>query len=69
MPGMSGRELATRVSARRRGIRVLFMSGYTDNVITSGGMLEKGLAFLQKPFPPGQLVQKVRDVLTRTTFA
>jgi PAS domain S-box-containing protein len=68
MPGMSGRELATRVAGRRRGIRVLFMSGYTDNVITSGGMLEKGITFLQKPFSPGQLVQKVRDVLNRTTF-
>jgi len=67
MPGMSGRELATRISARRRGIRVLFMSGYTDNVITSGGMLEKGLAFLQKPFSPALLVHKVREVLTRTT--
>jgi DNA-binding response OmpR family regulator len=69
MPGMSGRELAARISARRRGIRVLFMSGYTDNVITSGGVLEKGITFLQKPFSPGQLAQKVRDVLTRTTFA
>ncbi len=63
MPGMSGRELATQVSQRRRGIRVLFMSGYTDNVITTGGMLEKGLAFLQKPFSPNNLVQKVREVL------
>jgi CheY-like chemotaxis protein len=66
MPGMSGRELATLISARRRGIRVLFMSGYTDNVITSGGMLEKGLAFLQKPFSPARLVHKVREVLTGT---
>jgi signal transduction histidine kinase/CheY-like chemotaxis protein len=69
MPGMSGRELAAHITARRRGIRVLFMSGYTDNVITSGGVLEKGITFLQKPFSPGQLTQKVRDVLTRTTFA
>jgi PAS domain S-box-containing protein len=69
MPGMSGRELAARISARRRGIRVLFMSGYTDNVITSGGVLEKGITFLQKPFSPGQLAQKVRDVLTHTTLA
>jgi len=69
MPGMSGRELAARITARRRGIRVLFMSGYTDNVITSGGVLEKGITFLQKPFSPGQLTQKVRDVLRRTTFA
>jgi DNA-binding response OmpR family regulator len=66
MPGTSGRELAERISARRQGIRVLFMSGYTDNVITSGGMLEEGLAFLQKPFSPGALVQKVREVLSQT---
>jgi two-component system cell cycle sensor histidine kinase/response regulator CckA len=45
---------------------VLYMSGYTDNVITSGGMLEKGLAFLQKPFSPGFLVQRVREVLSQT---
>ena len=66
MPGTSGRELAERISARRRDIRVLFMSGYTDNVITSGGMLEEGLAFLQKPFSPAALVQKVREVLSQT---
>ena len=69
MPGMSGRELAERISAKRRDIRVLFMSGYTDNVITSGGMLQEGLAFLQKPFSPGALVQKVREVLNQTTAA
>jgi PAS domain S-box-containing protein len=66
MPGTSGRELAERISARRPDIRVLFMSGYTDNVITSGGMLEEGLAFLQKPFSPAALVQKVREVLSQT---
>jgi PAS domain S-box-containing protein len=66
MPGTSGRELADRISAKRKGIRVLFMSGYTDNVITSGGMLEEGLAFLQKPFSPAALVQKVREVLSQT---
>jgi two-component system cell cycle sensor histidine kinase/response regulator CckA len=65
MPGISGRELAERISAKRRDIRVLFMSGYTDNVITSGGMLEEGLAFLQKPFSPAALVQKVREVLSQ----
>jgi len=66
MPGMSGRELAARISARRQDIRILFMSGYTDNVITAGGMLEKGLAFLQKPFSPAALVQRVREVLSHT---
>jgi len=39
------------------------MSGYTDNVITSGGVLEPGLAFLQKPFTPASLASKVREVL------
>jgi len=66
MPGISGRELAARISMRRPGIRVLYMSGYTDNVITSGGMLERGLAFLQKPFTPAVLVRKIRDVLAHT---
>jgi CheY-like chemotaxis protein len=66
MPGMSGRELAGRVSARRPEIRVLYMSGYTDNVISSGGMLERGLAFLQKPFSPATLVRKLREVLNHT---
>jgi len=66
MPGTSGRELASRITAHRPGIRVLFMSGYTENVITSGGMLEKGLAFLQKPFTPAVLVEKVREVLNHT---
>jgi len=66
MPGISGRELAGRISSRRPDIRVLYMSGYTDNVISSGGMLERGLAFLQKPFSPATLVQKVREVLSHT---
>jgi two-component system, cell cycle sensor histidine kinase and response regulator CckA len=42
---------------------VLYMSGYTDNIITSSGVLEPGLAFLQKPFTPALLAQKVREVL------
>lgn len=67
MPLCSGRELAVRITARRPKINVLYMSGYTDNVITSGGMLEKGLAFLQKPFSPATLVQKVQEVLHHTT--
>jgi PAS domain S-box-containing protein len=66
MPGTSGRELASRIMASRPGIRVLYMSGYTENVITSGGMLERGLAFLQKPFSPAVLVQKLREVLSHT---
>jgi PAS domain S-box-containing protein len=64
MPGTSGRELAVVITQRRRNIRVLYMSGYTENVITSGGLLEEGLAFLQKPFSPAVLVQRIREVLT-----
>lgn len=66
MPGTSGRELASRIIVARPGIRVLHMSGYTENVVTSGGLLEQGLAFLQKPFAPSALVQKIREVLSHT---
>jgi hypothetical protein len=44
-------------------MRVLYMSGYTHNVIAGGGTLETGIAFLQKPFTPAGLVEKVREVL------
>jgi two-component system cell cycle sensor histidine kinase/response regulator CckA len=63
MPGVSGRELARRVLARQPSVRVLYMSGYTYNVIAENGTLERGVAFLQKPFTPSALVEKVREVL------
>jgi len=63
MPTMSGRELVKRLTDKHPHLRVLYMSGYTDNVITSGGVLEPGLAFLQKPFTPVSLANKVREVL------
>ena len=63
MPSMSGRELVQKLTAKYPHLRVLYMSGYTDDIITSGGVLEAGLAFLQKPFTPAALAQKVRDVL------
>ncbi|MBC8164728.1 MAG: response regulator, partial [Bryobacteraceae bacterium] len=63
MPGMSGRELADRLRALQPGTKVLFVSGYTENGIVNEGELEKGTAFLHKPFTPDQLARKVREVL------
>jgi CheY-like chemotaxis protein len=66
MPGVSGRELAKRLTLRQPNLRVLYMSGYTFNVIAQGGMLEDGVAFLQKPFTPSTLAEKVREILDRS---
>jgi signal transduction histidine kinase len=63
MPNMSGRELADRVKKVRPGTKVLFMSGYTDDVILRHGMLEEGVEFIEKPFSPEALAGKVRAVL------
>jgi PAS domain S-box-containing protein len=63
MPNVSGRELANRLSERWPGIKVLFMSGYTDNVVMQHGVLEEGAEFIQKPFSPEELARKVRAVL------
>jgi DNA-binding NarL/FixJ family response regulator len=63
MPQMSGAELAQRVSALRPELKVLYMSGYTDDSILRHGVLESELAFLQKPFTPESLTTKVREVI------
>jgi len=63
MPGLSGRELADRLKQLRPEIKVMFMSGYTDDAIVHPGALEKGAEFIQKPFSPDQLAIKVREML------
>lgn len=63
MPGMGGRDLAKRIGERFPGIRVLYMSGYTERGIVRQGELDPGSAFLQKPFRVEDLARKVREVL------
>jgi PAS domain S-box-containing protein len=63
MPGMNGRELAVHITAEHPDIRVLYMSGYTENAIGHNGMLYAGINLLQKPFSLPALKDKVREVL------
>ncbi|HUK35501.1 MAG TPA: PAS domain S-box protein [Vicinamibacterales bacterium] len=63
MPGMNGQTLAERLLLDTPHLKCLFMSGYTDDVIGSGGLLDQGVHFLQKPFSPRALAEKVRQVL------
>jgi len=61
--GMSGRDIADRVTALRPETKVLYMSGYTDNAIVHHGVMEPGIAFIGKPFTPTALLQKLRQVI------
>jgi PAS domain S-box-containing protein len=63
MPEMTGRDLSERLMSLRPGLRRLFMSGYTANVIAHQGVLDEGMLFLQKPFSARALANKVRDAL------
>jgi len=63
MPQMSGRELAERLAALHPDMKILFMSGYTENAMLSNGVLKSKMGFLQKPFKVNKLVRKIREIL------
>ncbi len=63
MPSMSGRELAQRLTAERPDVKVLYMTGYTEDAIVQHGVLEPGVAVLNKPFLSDSLARKIREVL------
>jgi PAS domain S-box-containing protein len=65
LPLMSGRQVADRLRTIRPEIKVLFMSGYTDDAIHQHGILDSGVAYLQKPFTPASLTRKVREIIER----
>ena len=63
MPGLSGRETAEAVRDLAPAAKVLYMSGYTDDLVIRGGTSEPGSTFIQKPFGSSDLARRVRDVL------
>jgi two-component system, cell cycle sensor histidine kinase and response regulator CckA len=63
MPGMSGRRVADLLRSERPDLRVIYMSGYTDDAIVHHGILDSGLMFVQKPFTADVLLRKIREVL------
>ncbi len=63
MPGLSGRELSEQMSKLRPGIKVLYMSGYTDQSAFRNGILQKGAELLQKPFGMSTLASKLKEIL------
>jgi PAS domain S-box-containing protein len=66
MPGMNGRELAQVLKSERRGLKVLYVSGYTDEAFSAGATLKEGEIFLEKPFELETLGQRIRELLNRS---
>jgi CheY-like chemotaxis protein len=62
MPGMNGRDLADRLMTLKKGMKCLFMSGYTSDIVANQGVLSEGVSFIQKPFSQKELAAKIRDV-------
>ncbi|MGC4089409.1 MAG: response regulator [Polyangiaceae bacterium] len=69
MPRMSGRQLAERLAPLRADMKVLFVSGYSDGAVLQNNLIEAGVAFLQKPITPPQLLKKVREVLDNRSWS
>ena len=65
MPGASGPELTRQLVERRPALKVIYMSGYTEDAIVHHGVLNPGIAFLHKPFTSETLGRKIREVLDR----
>ena len=63
MPGLSGPMVAARLAALRPSMKVVYMSGYTDDAIVRHGVMTRDVPFLQKPFTPEQLADKILEVL------
>ncbi|MFO7986774.1 MAG: response regulator [Desulfatiglandaceae bacterium] len=63
MPGMNGKDLAKRLQKQDPNLRVLYMSGYTDEAVVHNGELEEGTPFIQKPFSPDSMARKVREAI------
>ena len=65
LPGINGKQLAEQLGTLRKDMKVLYMSGYSGDLIAPGGVLHPGVTYMQKPFTPIELAKKIREVLAR----